>query len=50
MAAQLKTELTLKDKNFSAQLNSACRKAQASLAQVSNTTKGFGNILGGLGG
>lgn len=50
MAAQLKTELTLRDKNFSAQLNSACRKAQASLAQVSNTTKGFGNILGGLGG
>ena len=50
MAAQLKTELTLKDKNFSAQLNSACRKAQASLGQISNTTKGFGNVLGGLGG
>ena len=50
MAATLKTELTLRDKNFSAQLNSACRKAQASLGQISNTTKGFGNVLGGLGG
>lgn len=50
MASTLKTELTLKDKNFSAQLNSACKKAQNSLKNVSAATKGFGNVLGGLGG
>lgn len=50
MANILKTELTLNDKNFSAGINSACKKAQSSLNQVSATTKGFGGILGGLSG
>ena len=50
MAANLKTELTLKDKNFSAQLNSACKKAKSSLGEISTATRGFNGLLGGLGG
>lgn len=48
--ADLKTRLTLNDKNFSAKLDSACKKAQSSLGQLSKTTKGLGGVLGSLGG
>lgn len=47
MAAQLKTELTLKDNNFNAKLNSACRKAQNALSQVSSSGGLLGKSIGG---
>lgn len=50
MAAQLKTELTLKDKNFSAQLNSACKKAQNQLQSVSQASGLLGKSIGGTAG
>lgn len=48
--ADLKTNLTLNDKNFSARLDSACKKAQNSLGQLGKTTKGLSGVLGSLGG
>jgi hypothetical protein len=48
--ADLKANLTLNDKNFSARLDSACKKAQNSLGQLGKTTKGLSGVLGSLGG
>lgn len=48
--ADLKTNLTLNDKNFSARLDSACKKAQNSLGQLGKTTKGLSGVLGSLAG
>ena len=50
MSAQLKTELLLKDINFTAKLNSATKKAQASLNQIQQSTKGLSGVLGSFGG
>lgn len=50
MAGQLKTELTLKDKNFSAKLNSACKKAQNQLQSVSQASGLLGKSIGGTAG
>ena len=50
MASQLKTELILNDSNFNAKLSSATKKAQASLNQISQTSKGLSGVLGGFSG
>ena len=50
MASQLKTELLLKDNNFSAKLDSVCKKAKASLNEISQSTKGLSGMLGNLSG
>ena len=50
MAATLKALLELKDKNFSAKLNSACKKAQNSLKEVASTSSLLGNSIGGTAG
>ena len=50
MAATFKTELTLNDKNFSAKLNTACKKAQNSLKNVSSASGLLGNNIGGAAG
>ena len=49
MAANLKTEITLTDKNFSSQLDSLCKKAQNSLNNTSRVSQNLGNVLGGFG-
>lgn len=48
MSTQLKTELLLKDNNFSAKLDSATKKAKASLNEISQSAKGLGGILGNI--
>ena len=50
MASTLKTELILSDSNFTAKLNSATKKAKASLNEISQSAKGLGGILGNLSG
>lgn len=48
MAANLKTEITLTDKNFSSQLDSLCRKAQNSMNSVTQVTNTLGSTFGKL--
>ena len=50
MSSTLKTELILKDNNFSAKLDSATKKAKASLNEISSSCKGLSGMLGGLSG
>ena len=50
MASQLKTELTLNDRNFTARLNTATAKAKASLNEIQQSTKGLSGLLGNLSG
>ena len=48
--ADLKAKLTLNDKNFTAKLDSACKKAKNQLASVSKASKGLGGAIGGAAG
>lgn len=48
--ADLKAKLTLNDKNFTAKLDTACKKAKNQLADVSKATKGLGSAIGGAAG
>ena len=49
-AANLKTTMSLDDKNFSAKLDSTIKKAQGSLKNMQGSVKGLGGVLGNLGG
>ena len=48
--ADLKAKLTLNDKNFNAKLDSACKRAQAQLQNVSKSAGLLGGNIGGAAG